>query len=79
MKQMTFNHMKINYNPAMHVFTNDDTKGIVFVSKGLDEIHAVVEVSENNNFKIHPRWNVNFFVSDSEITVDLNYCEEEDE
>ena len=61
----------------MHIFMNNNTSKMIFVSKDLDEIHAVLEINENQEFKIHPRWNVNFFISRNEITVDLNDSEEE--
>lgn len=56
---------------------NNDTSKMIFVSKDLDEIHAVLEINENQEFKIHPRWNVNFSISRNETTVDLNDSEEE--
>ncbi|SDZ68854.1 hypothetical protein SAMN05421736_1415 [Evansella caseinilytica] len=77
MNQMNFNHLKINYNKKMHVFMNNETKKVIFISKDLEEIHAVLEINNNQEFKVHPRWNVNFFVTENEITVDLNYAGED--
>ncbi|WP_340085179.1 hypothetical protein MHB50_09265 [Siminovitchia sp. FSL H7-0308] len=62
MKQTKFKSLNIHYNNEMHFFMNN-------------EIHAIL--NENQEFKIHPRWNVNFFISRNEITVDLNDSEEE--
>lgn len=74
MNTAEFKGVKVNYNKTMNIFLNDDTRKMIFISKGLDEIHAVLEVNENQEIKVVPSWNVNFsIINEKEITIDVNH------
>lgn len=72
MNNINFENLKINYNKEVDIFIDKDRKKIAFISKDYEEIHAILEIKENQEFQIHPRWNVNFLVNEKEITIDLN-------
>lgn len=77
MNTIEFENLKINYNKEINVFPNKDTKKVAFISKDYEEIHAILEVKENQEFQVYPNWNVKFSINEKEITIDLNYQEEE--
>lgn len=73
MKSMVFNNFVLNYHEFMNVYVNDTTKKVVFISEDEDEIHGILELDENNKVKIYPRWNVNFLIEDTKVTIGVNY------
>ncbi|PWU70012.1 MULTISPECIES: hypothetical protein [Gracilibacillus] len=77
MKKMNFNGFTLKYHKSINVYVNDEMKQVIFISKNNDEIHGMLELDERNKIKIHPRWNVNFSVENTEIIIDVNYSEEE--
>ncbi len=77
MKNMIFNGFTLNYHKSINVYVNEEMKRVIFISKDNDEIHGMLEFNESNKVKIHPRWNVNFSVENTEVIIDVNYSEDE--
>lgn len=75
MDTIEFKGVKVNYNKRiMNVFFNEDTRKVVFISKGLDEIHAILEVDKEQKIIFFPKWNVNFsIINENEITLEVNH------
>ncbi|WP_217585971.1 hypothetical protein [Lentibacillus saliphilus] len=73
MKNMIFNGFTLNYHESINIYVNDEMKRVIFISKDNDEIHGILELDEVNKVKIHPRWNVNFSIENTEVTIGVNY------
>lgn len=73
MKVMDFNGFVLAYHESINVYINAEKKKVVFISKNDDEIHGVMQLDESNKVKIYPRWNTNFIIEDTKITVGINY------
>ncbi len=70
---MIFNGFTLNYHESINIYVNDEMKRVIFISKDNDEIHGILELDEVNKVKIHPRWNVNFSIENTEVTIGVNY------
>lgn len=73
MKNMIFNGFTLNYHESFNIYVNEEMKRVIFITKDNDEIHGVLELDESNKVKIYPRWNVNFTIEDTEVTIGVNH------
>lgn len=76
MKSMDFNGFTLDYHESINVYVNEANRKVIFISKNDDEIHGVLQLDERNKVKIYPRWNTNFIVEGTKITIGVNYEDE---
>ena len=59
---MNFFDWTIDLAEGLKPYIDIENKRMAILTTGDDEIHLALELDENNNLVMHPRWNINIII-----------------
>ncbi|RIW32494.1 hypothetical protein D3H55_12975 [Bacillus salacetis] len=59
---MNFFNWKIEMVESLKPYIDIENKRVAILTTEDDEIHMALELDENNNLVMHPRWNINITI-----------------